>query len=383
MGLKDVTGFFSRYFIVGFFLPSYFALVAIYELAPGVYGHSLDGLKRGPALLVLGGAGLLLGLLLTGLADQDPLPPSALFAFYRGWRGATFVPRRLRRWLRYRVGKSDTSRRLLTMRPTALSKVAWRCDDEVFRRWGLVWRPVWLRVELLLSDVERGLHVEAETDVAFLVNSSLAAAVVAMVVFFDRVPPWGHLERWTTLSTWGWWHLAAAVIAGILARVLFVFAHRAAESVAALRVASIDVHRHELYERLGLPRPRTTTQELATAQTLNTLLHPVDLPVLTQISEGASTNTHARLFVDGTSFKRDYRVYVETEQGSPVGAKTSYVSDRRLRVEFNRRHVHAGRVRIRVFRSDPGGGSDFQVYPPEPEPSSTDQEAVVNEPESP
>jgi hypothetical protein len=80
MALKDFNSVFSRYFVVGFFLPSYFALVAIYELAPGIYRHAFQGLDRGPSLLVLGGAALLLGLLLTIVACVDEAvaaPPSA------------------------------------------------------------------------------------------------------------------------------------------------------------------------------------------------------------------------------------------------------------------------------------------------------------------
>ena len=38
MGIKDVTGVFSRYFVVGFFLPSFFALIV---LSQTVTGHLL------------------------------------------------------------------------------------------------------------------------------------------------------------------------------------------------------------------------------------------------------------------------------------------------------------------------------------------------------
>ncbi len=33
MGLSDVAGVFSRFFIVGFFLPAFFALIALAQLA--------------------------------------------------------------------------------------------------------------------------------------------------------------------------------------------------------------------------------------------------------------------------------------------------------------------------------------------------------------
>jgi hypothetical protein len=315
-------------------------------------------------LLVLGGAGLLLGLLLTGLADQDPLPPRALFAFYRGWRGTALAP--LKRWYRHTRGRPRTKqRRVLTMRPTKLSKMAYRCDDEVFHRWGLVWRPIWTRVEFLLTDVERSLHVDAETDVAFLVNSSLAAAVVGAVVFVDQFFPWGSSwMNWQTIDAWGWGYLLPAVGSGLLAYVFYVFSHRAADGVAVLRIASIDVHRHDLYERMGIEKPTTLEEEKVAAKELNELLHRERLPEVTELVSDGETRGRVRVIVKGSSFGRDYRAYVETGDGRAVSAKADYVSAKELRVSFDARHVRERSVRIAIFRPDPGGGSGFHDFGP-------------------
>jgi hypothetical protein len=66
VGLRDVTGVFSRYFIVGFFLPMFFSLLAIW-ISVGSDGIPSDTFQDHGArdqVLVLGGLALLAGLLL-------------------------------------------------------------------------------------------------------------------------------------------------------------------------------------------------------------------------------------------------------------------------------------------------------------------------------
>jgi len=57
MGLSDIAGVFSRYFIVGFFLPVFFAMVALAQavdssMLPHVYTQSSSGAR----IAILGGA---------------------------------------------------------------------------------------------------------------------------------------------------------------------------------------------------------------------------------------------------------------------------------------------------------------------------------------
>ena len=61
MGLGDITGIFSRFFVVGFYLPSFFVLVAFDRL----FSPELNGNR----IYVIGGAALFLALLLLGLRD--------------------------------------------------------------------------------------------------------------------------------------------------------------------------------------------------------------------------------------------------------------------------------------------------------------------------
>lgn len=68
MGLSDVAGVFSRYFVVGFFVPSFVVLVLVSQLItadtlPPVYTDASGGAR----IAVIGGAALLTGLVLVGL----------------------------------------------------------------------------------------------------------------------------------------------------------------------------------------------------------------------------------------------------------------------------------------------------------------------------
>jgi hypothetical protein len=69
MGLRDVTGVFSRFFVVGFFLPVFFSLVVLAQLGSADFQpmnyETADGQTQ---MLLLGGLALLLALVLSGLA---------------------------------------------------------------------------------------------------------------------------------------------------------------------------------------------------------------------------------------------------------------------------------------------------------------------------
>ena len=68
VALTDIASIFSRRFIVGFFLPAFFGLVALKLLVDKqALPASLANESGGTQLLILGGVALLLGMLLWGL----------------------------------------------------------------------------------------------------------------------------------------------------------------------------------------------------------------------------------------------------------------------------------------------------------------------------
>jgi len=69
MGLTNITGVFSRYFVVGFFLPAYVALVSLWVSASSAFiPNTLESHSQTTQVLILGAVALVLGLALSGLS---------------------------------------------------------------------------------------------------------------------------------------------------------------------------------------------------------------------------------------------------------------------------------------------------------------------------
>jgi hypothetical protein len=277
VGLSDVAGVFSRYFIVGFFLPAFFALVALAQMATSLLlPNGYEGYGDGTQILVLGGAGVLLGLFLLGLH----FPILRLYEGYPLMSPPLRVVRRPLIWLQARPYKELTDRKKLATpeadeETQARGLAAWRkldrffpddrsrllptrfgnalraAEDYAYSRWRLDAIPFWAHVEPLLSDQERQLHENARTDMAFFVNSSLAAVVVGCVLVADEIAhrPLDPLYGW------------AYAIPFLLAYVFYRFAIGAAQRWGVEMRASIDLHRLEVYERLGIRRPESFSDE--------------------------------------------------------------------------------------------------------------------------
>lgn len=104
---------------------------------------------------------------------------------------------------------------------------------------------------MLLFDRERELHADAETDVMFFVNCCACAAVLVLVPTL-------------VIGRWGGTPLAVAcpsVLAAIVSYAFYRGAVIAAVSWGTEVRASLDIHRLELYERLGVRMPASFTDE--------------------------------------------------------------------------------------------------------------------------
>jgi hypothetical protein len=279
MGLGDVAGVFSRFFIVGFFLPSFFALVALAQLSTTAFlPDGFEGYSGATQMLILGGAGLLLGLFLLGLHrpilrlfegyplldGRVRLEQPFLWLQQRAYeklaqekRGARpdadpeTQARGIAAWRQLdRYFPDDESRLLPTRFGNALR--AW--EDYSYNRWGLDAIPFWAHVEPLLSDQERRLHDDARTDVAFFVNSSLAAVGVGIALIVDGIA--------NTPIGWAWAWLY--VVPFPLAYLIYRFSIDAGQRWGVEIKASLDLHRLEVYDRLGVRRPASFTDERKT-----------------------------------------------------------------------------------------------------------------------
>jgi hypothetical protein len=92
MGVRDFAGIFSRFFVVGFFLPAFFTGAALDQMSGGSLFPAAYRSSAGTRLLIIGGIAVLLGLTLSAL-HQTVL---SLFA------GGSLLPRFVRRTLTYR-----------------------------------------------------------------------------------------------------------------------------------------------------------------------------------------------------------------------------------------------------------------------------------------
>jgi hypothetical protein len=270
----------SAYFVVGYWVPCVFTLFALGlsvsdDLLPATY----RGLGWEAKALVLGAIALLTGLALLGLRypltrilegywpEQWPLRPlKAALTRLQARSYDKLVRIRDENIKKARAAK--TKEEAATARPLATTQVrlldrkfhsqrgkllptrfgnAYRAfENYPYTRYGLDMIAIWPRIDALLSEQERELHTNAASDLAFFMNSALGAVIAGVVLVAD----WDL--RW-------WWYLLPFVLSYVLYRASV----GAAERVGTERRASIDLHRLELYKRLGVRRPTSAVEERA------------------------------------------------------------------------------------------------------------------------
>ncbi len=270
MGLRDVTGVLSRYFVLGYFVPAFFTLFVLSQLMtnaflPDVY----ERLKTQNQVLVIGAGALLVGLVLLGLR----YPIVRIFEGYplefgplRSLRGPLVALQRrsFERLAQIQNNKHDprrsTAARLLDRRfhkdparllATRFGNAMRAAENYSYTRWGLDSVAVWPRIDPLLSAREQELHANALSDLAFFLNGTIGSLITAVVLVADEI------ANATLRPRYGW----AYAVPLVLAYLLYRAAIGAAERLGTERRASIDLHRRELYARLGVRAPTTFTEE--------------------------------------------------------------------------------------------------------------------------
>ena len=264
MSLTDVAGIFSRYFVIGFFLPSFFVLVAVSQaltnsFLPPVY---LDA-SNGTRIAILGGAALLVGLVLLGLSYQilrlfQGYPVRGHFGRGQKRRLAELrqeiadsesdkVKQRNAKWRLDRAFRSDTDHVL----PTRLGNVICAFERHSMLRWGLNAIAAWPRIELLLSDGERQAHSDVKGNLSFFLNASLLAILAGGVLLADEIV--NHPMDSPAAVLYG----APFLVGALCYRASIGAAIEWGEAVRS----SIDLHRLELYDRIGLRVPNGFVDE--------------------------------------------------------------------------------------------------------------------------
>ncbi|HEX6702398.1 MAG TPA: hypothetical protein VF101_16845 [Gaiellaceae bacterium] len=263
----------------GFFTPSFFALM---WLKLGLDAHLLPKSvekNSSTAVLVLAGAAILLGLLLLGvygriiwLLSGEPLRWAGLGKReQRRFEDATTRSASADEAVKV-AGLLELDQRFPSkasrLKPTRFGNAAAATISYAESRWHLDSNVVWPRIEAMLTEQENSLHGEATSNLAFLVNSTVGSGVVGTLLALDGVIYRFHDPEWS------WIHLLPTYFVLPLAAAYLLYG----VSVEALlrwneRIrASIDLHRLELYDRLGVRRPASPADEERLALVVNQLL---------------------------------------------------------------------------------------------------------------
>src|SRR4029079_15355698 len=161
-------------------------------------------------------------------------------------RSATLDQRQVAKWRLDLFFPWDDESRLL---PTAFGNAVRAFERHPVSRWGLNGIAAWPHVEMLLSTDEMSVHADARGDLAFFLNGSLLAAVGGLVLAADAIAHWS-LEQ-----------ALAAVVAVALTSIFYTWAVGAAIRWGSAVRASMDLHRREVYEKLGVRKPVSFSDE--------------------------------------------------------------------------------------------------------------------------
>lgn len=293
MALTDITGVFSRYFVVGFFLPAFVSLASLWLSASSQFvPNGLERHSEATQLAILGGVALIAGLVLSGVSyyitrlfEGYPLERVSNWPIAgRVYQSAVSFQRR--RYERLRAIRDDKDRpskdrqraawyldRFFPNNPDALLPTRVGNAIRAFERhsnvrWGLDGVTIWPRIEALLSDHERELHVDSKINFYVFTNAAVGAMAVGACLIVDEAvnapQPASH------------WPLYA--IPFVLGYVLYRSAIGPATEWGDSVRSSVDLHRLEIYEKLGVRAPTSFSDERRVADSVNKALlygHPL------------------------------------------------------------------------------------------------------------
>lgn len=287
MGLASITGVFSRYFVVGFFLPAYIALVALWQSASSEFlPDQLEQYSRAGQLAILGGVALVAAMLLSGLSyyiiqwfEGYPLEKTAGWPVV-GWLydGAIALQRRrYDRLLAVRANKAKPQaerqdaawfldrfypERSDLLLPTRVGNAVRAFERHSKLRWGLDSVTLWPRIEGLLSATEREAFFDAKTNFCVFINGSVGALIVGVVLVVDQAVYTAHPASY--------WALYA--IPFVVGYALYRMAISPATEWGDHVRSAFDCHRLEIYDKLGVRAPTSFSDERALADRVNKAL---------------------------------------------------------------------------------------------------------------
>jgi hypothetical protein len=281
VSIRDISGIFSRFFITGFFLPSFFSLFALWISASNdLPPNDLAAHNNQIQILILSGFAVPIGLTILGLRHP-------VFRFFEGYffrfrplerpllrlqwasrermaakkPGSTVTKWKLdRNFPRKKEGEDSPDKSRLL--PTRVGNAMLAAEDHAWTRWGLDGIAAWPRIDSLLSEREQELHSNQRSDLYFFFNSALGSIAVGVALIADEI-------AYRPLS--GYW-LGVYAIPFLGAYALYRLSIGAVERWGLEMRTSVDLHRLELYEKLGVRRPTSPDDERVIAKAVTRLL---------------------------------------------------------------------------------------------------------------
>lgn len=286
MAFSTFSTLFSRQFLIGFMAAPLAALfilsqVLSSEWLPDDYQSATPSAK----VVIVGAAAVFVALLLSGLQypllrllEGYPLKNVRVLAAWHAsrmyhWR-LVFDELTTRLEGPPSSERTEAARRLSScfparrehLLPTELGNVLRAFETHPRRRYGLDGIAIWPRIAMLLSAEERSLVDEAAAGMQFFVNSLVVTLLAGTLIAIDTASNASSLAA-AIVAT------AAVVAATVLLAELFRrWSVDAARRWGTPVRAAFDLHRLELYARLGVKEPTTAAEDQVRGKALNRML---------------------------------------------------------------------------------------------------------------
>lgn len=289
MAFSDFTTIFGRQFLIGFMVPALAGLFLWTQfLSSSWLPHGYRTATSATQVVIVGALAILVGLLLSGL--QYPLIRLLEGYPFARLQNAPLIGRvyrwRLGHWqkefdalteaLKQPASPERTTAALRLHRcfpaqrqsvlPTEFGNVVRSFETHPRARYCIDGVTIWPRIEMLLSEQERQRFEDATTDVMFFVNSQVIVVPVGLLLAVNAAAEADGVG--VAVES------CAAIVTATA--VVFVLAWRA--SIGAARRwgspvrAAMDLHRLELYERLGVKTPMTLEEDQSIGRAVSRLL---------------------------------------------------------------------------------------------------------------
>jgi hypothetical protein len=325
MPFKDLSTIFSRAFVLGYYLPAFFALFVLWKSLPKtVQPLDFEHYSTGTQLLIVAAFGIPLGLLLSGLNysilriyEGYPLQHAQQWLGFRTLHKLLITPR-LREFgdLARRKREGDSKAAWLLDRrypssegqilPTRFGNAVRAFEHHALVRWGLSTVAAWPRIELLLSEQESTVLAAVKSDADFLVNASLLSYGVGVTLL---------VNAGVTGSRWVAWLIS--LVPFVVGYCLYRIAVGAATRWGSEVRSCMDLHRLELYGRIGVRLPATKEEEARIANAINQcLLYGKRLPNSVRAIPPQVDGEHASYRIQQVDAVTQHEPQHERERGS-------------------------------------------------------------------